>query len=98
MNWTPLEDEYEAYCRQLEEAHIEGQLSDPEIAKRVGYPKKLSLSDHEKDQLTEFVANRANEQLATFQQMGGVSPAIVGQALLNAAVAAMCWEFERIGR
>jgi hypothetical protein len=98
MDWTPLEDEYEAYCRQLEEASIEGQLQDPEIAKKVGYPKKLNLSDDEKDQLTNFIAKRTDEAFMTFQQMGGVAPAVVGQALLNAAVAAMMWEYERIGR
>jgi hypothetical protein len=98
MEWTPLEDEYEAYCRQLEEAAIEGQLQDPDDAKKVGYPKKLNLTNLEKDQLTEFIANRTNEALEHFQAMGGVHPAIVGQSLLNAAVAAMMWEYERIGR
>lgn len=98
MDWTPLEDEYETYCRQLEEAAIEGQLQDPETAKKIGYPKKLHLSDMEKDQLTDFIANRTVEAIEHFQHLGGVSPAIVGQSLLNAAIAAMMWERERIGR
>lgn len=98
MDWTPLEDEYEDYCRQLEEAAIEGQLQDPEVAKKVGYPMKLNLSDLEKDQITEFVAARTSEAFEVFSQMGGVSPAIVGQSLLNAALSAMMWERERIGR
>ena len=98
MDWTPLEDEYEEYCRQLEEAAIEGQLSDPDTAKKVGYPRKLNLSDMEKDQLTEFIMNRTNETLEHFAAMGGVHPAVVGQSLLNAAVTAMMWEYERIGR
>ena len=98
MEWTPLEDEYEEYCRQLEEAAIEGQLQDPDSAKKAGYPKKLNLSDNEKDQLSEFIAARTDEALQHFQAMGGVHPAVVGQSLLNAAVAAMMWEYERIGR
>jgi hypothetical protein len=98
MDWSPLEDEYEDYCRQLEEAAIEGQLQDEDTAKKVGYPKKLHLSDLEKDMLVEFVGNRTSEALEHFQAMGGVHPAVVGQALLNAAVAAMMWERERIGR
>lgn len=98
MEWTPLEDEYEAYRRQLEEAAIEGQLQDPESAMKIGFPKKLNLSDSEKDQIMEFIAARTNETFELFQQIGGVSPAIVGQSLMNAAVAAMMWECERIGR
>ena len=98
MDWTPLEDEYEAYCRLLEEAAIEGQLNDHETAKQAGYPKKLNLSDLEKDELIEFVGNRTNEAFELFNQQGGVSPAVIGQCLLNAAVAAMMWERERIGR
>jgi len=95
MDWKPLED---AYCRQLEEAAIEGELQDPESAKKIGYPRKLRLSDDEKDQLSEFVATRTNEAFEIFNSMGGVSPAVIGQALLNAAISAMCWEYERIGR
>lgn len=98
MEWTPLEDEYEAYRRQLEEAAIEGQLQDPETAMKVGFPKKLHLSEAEKDQLATFIANRTTEAFELFQQIGGVSPAIVGQTLMNAAVSAMMWEYERIGR
>jgi len=98
MEWTPLEDEYDAYRRQLEEAEIEGQLQDPETAREVGYPRKLNLSDAEKDQLTEFIGHRTNEAFELFNKLGQVNPMAVGHTLLQAAVVAMCWERERIGR
>src|SRR4051794_17900700 len=98
MDWTPLEDEYESYCRQLEEAAIEGELQDPEIAREVGFPKKLHLSDVEKDQFMEFVGLRTQEAFEMFQQMGGINPAVVSQTIMNVGLAAMMWEYERVGR
>jgi hypothetical protein len=98
MEWTPLEDEFDEYQRLLEEAAIEGQLHDEETMKRVGYPKKLNLSDSEKDQLAEFIQARTQEAFEMFQRMGHAAPEVVGQSLLFAAISGMCWEFERIGR
>lgn len=98
MEWTPLEDEYAVYRRQLEELAIEGLLQDPEDAKRLGYPKKLTLSDAEKDHLAVFVKNRLDQAFEIFNAQGGVHPAVLGQLFLDSILAGMMWEYERIGR
>jgi hypothetical protein len=97
MEWTPLEDEYDAYRRHLDEQAIEGLLQDPEDAQRFGYPRKLNLTDNEKEHLAVFVKNRLDQAFETFNAMGGVHPAVLGQLFLDSILSGMMWEYERIG-
>lgn len=90
-----LEAGYLRYQRQLEEALIEGQLQDPILVKRYGFPKKLDLQEVEQTELECFVINRVEDLFKEFVTTEEVSPMVIGHFVMNSVVAGMLWEMER---
>lgn len=95
MTEKTLEENYLGYKRHLEEAVIEGQLQDEELAQRFGFPSNLLLFPNEKEQLTEFVMDRVEEIFNEFLELDEVHPIIVGHYLLNSVLSGMLWQQER---
>jgi len=98
--WTPLEDAYEDYLGQLEEARTEGLMADPRLAREHGYPRELHLADPEVDELLRFTKDRAGEIEEAFRVSASSGELVsrVMKVVLNGTVAAMKWERERVGR
>lgn len=94
MIGTSLDELYAQYRRQLEEAVIEGQLQDPELAKRYGWPSALGLTEAEHMEIQRFVLDRVTDVFTEFVEEE-VNPLTVGHFLLNSILSGMLWEKER---